>query len=56
MRGQKQQVQPFLVSYKIDSPFLYADLSSLLMSFMERFVKSALLKCQISTEPVQVCL
>jgi len=35
-----------------NEPFLYSDLSSLLTSFMERFVKSALLKCRISTEPV----
>jgi len=35
-----------------NEPFLYADLSSLLRSYMERFVKSALLKCLISTEPV----
>jgi len=35
-----------------DVPFLYSDLSSLSRSFMDRFVKSALLKCRISTEPV----
>ena len=35
-----------------NEPFLYCDLSSFLRSIMEHFVKSALLKCQISTEPV----
>jgi len=50
----KKQVQPFLVSYQTDSPMNHSCIltCSLLRSFMEHFVKSALLKCWMLTEPV----
>ena len=52
-----KQVQRFLVSYQTDSPtipFLYSDLSSLLRSVMERFVKTALLQAARNVQTVDV--
>ena len=52
-----KQIQPFLVSYQTDSPmipFLYSDLSSLLRSVMEHFVKPALLTAASNVQIVDM--
>jgi len=48
VREQKKPVRSSLVSYQTDSPVNI----SCILTFMEHFVKSALLKCRILTEPV----